>query len=563
MRTSLSLVAALAIGFGTVSARPAVSQIGDGQPQAPVSQISDGQIQTPVSQIADGQIQAPTPAAAPAASATASPSPSGSSGPGAPQGIHSNTYNEGFFLGIPYAQPPLWDLRFRNPQPLNTTISESRAATAYSTQCVGHGGDDLGYVQLEDCLTLNVVRPLGYEGQQLPVAMWFDGGGNSMGGSNDLRYNLSFIVENSMAIGVSANYRLSVWGFLYSEEVAGSGQTNLGLRDQRLPLHWLQENNAAFGGDPTKVTIWGESAGALDVGLHLVAYNCRDDKLFRAGIMESGNPSTIIPSMAPTTINLCMMPFTPFKSGFAPVIDGDFIQRNGSIQLLEGDFVHVPIISGSNTDEGASFGPVGINNATGFLHYLEETPQTVGTRLNSNLSQQILAAYPMPTGIGFPAEVASIPTSLGAEYRPAASPVKPGPQAAYPHTATASTHSLQVFKYVPHFQEEAFVFYNIQGYGYDDLHNSTRPFLNKPQSYIDLSRLMTSSWASSVHDLDPNSFRASNAAVAGSTVSWPMYDVVNPMDYVFDATVSSYAEPDTYRVAGINLINEGNIAMRR
>ena len=98
-----------------------------------------------------------------------------------------------------------------------------------------------------------------------------------MGGSSDKRYNLSFIVENSVAIGkpmigVSANYRLGPWGFLYSEEVAGSGNTNLGLRDQRLALHWLQENIDAFGGDPRRVTIWGESAGALDVGLHLVAY---------------------------------------------------------------------------------------------------------------------------------------------------------------------------------------------------------------------------------------------------------------------------------------------------
>ena len=453
-----------------------------------------------------------------------------------------------------------------------------------------------------------------------------------MGGSNDKRYNLSFIVENSIAIGkpiigVSANYRLSAWGFLYSEEIAGSGQTNIGLRDQRLALHWLQENIAAFGGDPTKVTIWGESAGALDVGLHLVAYNGRDDKLFRAGIMESGNPvnynsfngtdyyrprydaivnQTGCSEQLDTLQCLRTLPYdqlntvlnsTALNSGWAPVIDGDFIQKYGSIQLSDGDFVHVPIISGSNTDEGVSFGPVGINNDTGFLHYLEgmlfidptaslpaltpptESPQAVGTRLNSNLSQQILAAYPMPTAIGLegiPAEVASVPTSLGAQYRRtsayagdaiihanrrltcetwAADGVP-----AYCYRFNAQPAGIPV---VAHFQEVAFVFYNIQGYGYDDLHNSTRPFLDKPQSYIDLSRLMTSSWASFVHDLDPNSFRASNAAVAGLTESWPRYDVMNPMDYVFDANVSSYAEPDTYRAAGINLINEANIAMRR
>ena len=81
-----------------------------------------------------------------------------------------------------------------------------------------------------------------------------------MDGSAEKRYNLSFIVEKLVSIGkpmigVSVNNRLSAWGFLYSNEVAGTGNTNLGLRDQRLALHWLQENIAAFGGDPTKVTI--------------------------------------------------------------------------------------------------------------------------------------------------------------------------------------------------------------------------------------------------------------------------------------------------------------------
>lgn len=82
----------------------------------------------------------------------------------------------------------------------------------------------------------------------------------SKGGSRDRRYNLSFIVENSVEIGkpiigVSINYRLSAWGFLQSQEVSGSGNTNMGLRDQRLALHWLQENLQAFGGDPSKVTV--------------------------------------------------------------------------------------------------------------------------------------------------------------------------------------------------------------------------------------------------------------------------------------------------------------------
>ena len=210
-------------------------------------------------------------------------------------GVHSSTYNEDYFLGVPYAQPPVNGLRFKNPQSLNTTYNSTYEATEYANSCVGYGGDQLGYPVSEDCLYLNIVRPSGYENETLPIGLWIHGGGLFMGGSRDARYNLSFIVENSVKIGkpiigVSINYRLAGWGLLASEQVSGSGDTNIALRDQRLALHWVQENIGAFGGDASKVTIWGESAGAASVGWHLLAYNGRDDGLFRAGIMQSGNP---------------------------------------------------------------------------------------------------------------------------------------------------------------------------------------------------------------------------------------------------------------------------------
>ena len=206
------------------------------------------------------------------------------------------------------------------------------------------------------------------------------------GGTPDERYNLSFIVDNSVQIGkpiigVSIAYRLSAWGFLQSQEVTGSGNTNMGLRDQRLALHWLQENIAAFGGDPSKVTIWGESAGAASVGWHLTAYNGRNDHLFRAGIMESGNPVSynsyrtnldfqplyngVVKAAGcwDAIDNLDCLRHVPFvklnnifntstSSDWQPIVDGDFIARWASIQLAEGDFVKVPILDGANTDEG-------------------------------------------------------------------------------------------------------------------------------------------------------------------------------------------------------------------
>lgn len=200
---------------------------------------------------------------------------------------------------------------------------------------------------------------------------------SKQGGTRDKRYNLSFIVDNSVTIGkpiigVSIAYRLSAFGFLQSQEVSGSGNTNMGLRDQRLALHWLQENIAAFGGDPLKVTIWGESAGAASVGWHITAYNGRDDHLFRAGIMESGNPVTYTSYRTDNEYqplynsvvkaagchnaidNLECLRHVPFAklnhilnttdaTKWQPIVDGDFIARWGSIQLAEGAFVKVPV----------------------------------------------------------------------------------------------------------------------------------------------------------------------------------------------------------------------------
>lgn len=98
------------------------------------------------------------------------------------------------------------------------------------------------------------------------------------GGSQDRRYNLSFIVQNSVdlgtpMIGVSINYRVSAFGFLAGSEVLEAGIANNGFRDQRLALQWINENINSFGGDPTKVTIWGESSGAESVSAQVLAYN--------------------------------------------------------------------------------------------------------------------------------------------------------------------------------------------------------------------------------------------------------------------------------------------------
>ena len=108
---------------------------------------------------------------------------------------------------------------------------------------------------------------------------------------------------------VSLNYRLGPLGFLNGKQMAEEGLLNLGMLDQRLALHWLQENIAAFGGDPNKVTLCGESAGAVSIYSHMMAYGGRDDGLFRGAILESGGA---FPLTGPNT--------TAFQSTFDSLI---------------------------------------------------------------------------------------------------------------------------------------------------------------------------------------------------------------------------------------------------
>jgi carboxylesterase type B len=170
------------------------------------------------------------------------------------EGVHSTQYNQDYFLGIPFAQPPVGTLRFRTPQSVNTSWTETRSAKEHSAACVGYGSDEWNYPELsEDCLYLSVVRPSGYDNETLPVAFWIHGGGLTEGSGIDQRYNSSFMVQRSVDIGkpimmVNVNYRLSMWGFITGQEVEESGNANLGFRDQRLAMHWVQENIAAFGG---------------------------------------------------------------------------------------------------------------------------------------------------------------------------------------------------------------------------------------------------------------------------------------------------------------------------
>ncbi|TFK85029.1 carotenoid ester lipase precursor [Polyporus arcularius HHB13444] len=220
------------------------------------------------------------------------------------------------FLGIPYAQPPIGDLRLRLPQ-LLSSYNGTLDATNSKDQCVQQAlvsppdlppqvlqdigplftffGVDPSVRQSEDCLHLNIVRPANVSADaKLPVLFWIYGGGFVTGYNAVPVYNATAIVQRSIdleepVIFVAVNYRLNVFGFLGGKEIKDAGLGNLGLQDQRAALRWVNTFIQAFGGDPTKVTIWGESAGSISVFLHLFANGGDTEGLFRAGIMSSGS----------------------------------------------------------------------------------------------------------------------------------------------------------------------------------------------------------------------------------------------------------------------------------
>ncbi|CAI6337233.1 unnamed protein product [Periconia digitata] len=231
------------------------------------------------------------------------------------QGFTSNRVEN--FFGIPYADPPVDDLRLRKPRPLSKPLGTFDAtsppricpqkAMAGDLPILDTWPESLSNILLsfnataqnvgEDCLTVNVQRPVDTKADaKLPVLFWIFGGGFEQGATNTSDWStlVTKSIEQGGVIVVAVNYRLNSFGFLGGKELKAEGETNLGLHDQRLGLEWVHENIEAFGGDPEKVTLWGQSAGSISVHNHLLINN-GDNKsnrtgkpLFRSAIMDSG-----------------------------------------------------------------------------------------------------------------------------------------------------------------------------------------------------------------------------------------------------------------------------------
>ncbi|PKY00414.1 carboxylesterase family protein [Aspergillus campestris IBT 28561] len=499
-------------------------------------------------------------------------------------GVHNTQHDQDFFLGVPYAQPPVHDLRFRVPEPLNESWNGIRSATTYSPGCIGYGDDGLALdrtLMSEDCLYLNIVRPSGLQPHtRVPVAVWIHGGAYAEGASRDPRYNLSFIVGQSEAmgrpmVGVSLNYRLHGWGFLWGREMEEAGASNLGLRDQRLALTWLQENIAAFGGDPSQVTIWGESAGANSVGTHLVAYGGRDDGLFRAAIGESGAPTLYHPYQTvedwqpyfdaiaraaqchgnagvldclrdvPTArLNTLFNGSLTQGAAFGPVIDGDFLVQSATTLLRKGAFVKVPFLHGANTDEGWTVAPKDVNTTDRFRSMVESWG------LDAMTVQRLYELYLDPVGEPVVRRTETIFTdrNIHAPRRLANQIWSVNKIPSYGYHFDLGSAKWPSY----HFCEIPFVMYNTIGLGYENIPGlpyTQDPMAEDRQRLSRLADLVSRMWISFVTTLDPNHFGDE------PDVDWSAYRAEEPAVIMFDgnASVPAYMVPDTYRAEGIEL----------
>ncbi|XP_031829887.2 esterase FE4 [Nomia melanderi] len=191
------------------------------------------------------------------------------------------------YLGIPYAQPPVGELRFRSPQPWNHTWNSTFYAIKDGPMCTQLNDQEIK--GSEDCLYLNIFVPIISDKQgvpntiKLPVMVYVYGGKYLFGSSNSTELSPEYLMDQNVIL-VTVNYRVNIMGFFSMENKIAPG--NYGLKDVVMALRWVQENIDVFQGDPKSVTLWGESAGASVT--HVLAYSRKTEGLFHRCIIQSG-----------------------------------------------------------------------------------------------------------------------------------------------------------------------------------------------------------------------------------------------------------------------------------
>ncbi|KAH9035785.1 carotenoid ester lipase precursor [Lactarius pseudohatsudake] len=500
------------------------------------------------------------------------------------------------FLGIPFARPPVGDLRFRLPESPGP-YAGTHNATAFGLPCPqqattlaipnGLPPETLEFLSSlfasgnsiidgEDCLTLNVITPAHAKSRsKLPVVVWIHGGGFEVGSS--LLNDGSPIVNHSIVlrkpvIYVSMNYRLSALGFLASQEVKVAGVGNLGLWDQRLALRWIQKYIHVFGGDPSKVTIWGESAGSTSVSLQMLADGGNTGGLFRAAFMQSGSPTAIgdithgqryyddlvegtgCSGSSDTLACLRAAPYQKLKAAmdstpslfayqslalaWQPRVDGKFLADVPQKLVQQGKVARIPVVTGDCDDEGTLFSlsQTNVTTEAELRNYISEfiLPGVTDAELD-----QLLTLYPQDVTQGSPYDTGT-ENAFTPEFKRIAS--------------ILGDFTFQV--------PRRFLLNNISG------QQNTWSFLSKRMKSLPVLGSVHSSDLTIIYggedltdyliqfatDLDPNH--------GGLYPQWPRYTTSSPqqMTLVDSQGTNRTITLDTYRVEGMKFLTELSLA---
>ena len=458
------------------------------------------------------------------------------------EGVPALTPGVTAYLGIPYAAPPVGELRWRPPQPADPWPNV-RNADRYSPACMQYYMVPLSWANFgdyepksEDCLYANVWTPAKSADEKLPVLVWIHGGGYFAGSATERLHHGDNLAAKGVIL-VSFNYRLGAFGFMahpdLTKESPNHASGNYGLMDQVAALQWVHRNIAAFGGDPSRVTIFGESAGAGSV-------NCMQATpltkgLFQGVIAESGSAfsrfgfgggsskslaeaeregvsfaqgmgaNTIAEMRAiPAERILVAAKSVPFGV-YAPITDGYVLPEDVYAIFSEGKQNDVPVLVGSNSDEGTVLGAVQPRGLTPELQREYDTlyppERTVNTTAGAALwMMRTWARLEMKTG-----------THKAYEYYFSRAVPYPTDQKFASDVSHLGAH---------HGSEISYVFNNLD----------VRKARNWPWTKEDygLADMMSSYWVNFATKLDPNG--------PGLPV-WPVYDDSHPQVMHFDTKV--------------------------
>lgn len=324
------------------------------------------------------------------------------------------------FKGIPYAAPPVGELRFAPPQPHAGWGDSVLEAKAFGNACLQPAQASFGETEsAEDCLYLNVYTP-DTRGSY-PVMVWIHGGAFETG-SGGGTYDPVRLVREGVVV-VTINYRLGILGFLahpaFAEEGEPGAYGDYGILDQQAALQWVQANIGNFGGDPNNVTLFGESAGGHSVLTHIVSP--ASTGLFHKAIVQSGSyqpeqmpqeTAAVIAANFATAVGCeadtaaCLRDMTASEmlqaqaaataqgASFLPSLRPDILPSSIIAALNAGTFNAVPVLMGTNLDEWRLFVGLGIlgGNDVTVENYVDQIQSTL--RIDNNTAQALASAYP-------------------------------------------------------------------------------------------------------------------------------------------------------------------------